>query len=272
MSRPGCWRSRSPRSLRNTDLLSLDTASVDSLVRVSAPSADEADSDAAALSDIWVFNSQARLAGSSQDARQITRNEIVPARQVMESGAVTLVQALPDGEYAATAAIRAPDGSALGAVRVEFTSNQIGTHFELYQTEYLIGVVVILAALVLGSWFMAKRLARPIGLMVEAARAVEVGRQPEPGVAASLRNTSLTRDEYGELAGVFLDMAREVARGRFGSTRWWGNARSSSRRKTGRWRPRSARFATTWRWRTRCRRRWSRRTCRRIPGPALRRL
>ena len=33
---------------------------------------------------------------------------------------------------------------------------------------------------------------------------------PNRRVAASLRNTSLTRDEYGELAGVFLDMAREV--------------------------------------------------------------
>ena len=71
-------------------------------------------------------------------------------------------------------------------------------------------MILILVALVFASWFLARRLARPIGLMVRAARAVEDGRQPEPGVAASLRNTSLTRDEYGELAGVFLDMAREV--------------------------------------------------------------
>ena len=198
------------RSLLNTDLRALDTADVDALIRVNAPSVEESDSDAAELTDIWVFNVQARLAGSSEDARQITRDEIVPARQAMEPDAGTLVQALPEGRYAATTAIRSADGSSLGAVRVEFTSDQIGTHFELYQTEYLVGVIVILVALVLASWFLAKRLARPIGLMVRAARAVEDGRQPEPGVAASLRNTSLTRDEYGELAGVFLDMAREV--------------------------------------------------------------
>ena len=198
------------RSLLSADLQALETADVDALIRVNAPSAGESDSDAAELTDIWVFNAQARLAGSSEGARQISRDEIVPARQSMEPDAGTLVQGLPDGSYAATTAIRGPDGASIGAVRVEFTTDQIGTHFELYQTEYLIGVIVILVALVLASWFLAKRLARPIGLMVRAARAVEDGRQPEPGVAASLRNTSLTRDEYGELAGVFLDMAREV--------------------------------------------------------------
>ena len=198
------------RSLVNVDLQSLAEEEVDSLLRISAPAGGESDDEASELSDIWVFNPQARLAGSSLDARPITRSEIVPARAAMEPGAGTLVQALPDGRYAATTAIPGPDGAAIGAVRVEFTSNQIGTHFDVYQFEYLVGVVVILVALVLGSWFLAKRLARPIGLMVQAARAVEDGRQPEPRVAASLRNTSLTRDEYGELAGVVLDMAREV--------------------------------------------------------------
>ena len=198
------------RSLLDTDLQSLETDDVNALIRLNTPSADDEDADAAELTDIWVFNPQARLAGSSRDARGITRAEIVPARQAMEPGVGTLVQQLADGRYAATTAIRDVDGDTFGAVRVEFTSDQIGTHFELYRTEYLIGVILILLALVLGSWFLAKRLARPIGLMVRVARAVEDGRQPEPSVAASLRNTSLTRDEYGELAGVFLDMAREV--------------------------------------------------------------
>ena len=128
----------------------------------------------------------------------------------MEPDGETVVESLTAGRYAGTAAIRGPDGAARGAVRVEFVNNRIGAHFDLYRTEYLAGVVIILVALVLGSWFLARRLARPIGLMVRAARSVEDGRQPDPSVAASLRNTSLTRDEYGELAGVFLDMAREV--------------------------------------------------------------
>ena len=128
----------------------------------------------------------------------------------METGNDTIVESLTDGGYAGTAAIRAEDGTAVGAVRVEFTSDHIGTHFDLYRAEYVIGLIAFLVGLLVVSRFLAKRLARPIGLMVRAARAVEDGRQPEPGVAASLRNTSLTRDEYGELAGVFLDMAREV--------------------------------------------------------------
>ena len=198
------------RSLLNTDLLALSDEDVDALIRVNAPLGDDAESEAPEFTDIWVFNQQARLAGSSANARQITRDEIVPARQAMDPAAGTLVQHLSDGRYAATTAIRGPDGVSTGAVRVEFKSDQIGTHFELYQTEYLVGAILILVALMLASWFLAKRLARPIGLMVRAARAVGDGRQPEPGVAASLRNTSLTRDEYGELAGVVLDMAREV--------------------------------------------------------------
>ena len=198
------------RSLVNADLPSLSDSEVSDLIRVNDPAPDDSDSEVAELQDIWVFNSQARLAASSDGARTITRDEIVPARGAMEPGAVTLVQSLPDGRYAGTAAIRGADGSALGAVRVEFTSNRIGTHFELYRGEYLIGVIALVVALIFVSWFLAKRLARPIGIMVRAARAVEDGRQPEPSVAAVLRNTSLTRDEYGELAGVFLDMAREV--------------------------------------------------------------
>ena len=203
------------RSLLNTDLLALSDEDVDALIRVNTPLGDDAESEAPEFTDIWVFNQQARLAGSSANARQITRDEIVPARQAMDPAAGTLVQHLSDGRYAATTAIRGPDGVSTGAVRVEFKSDQIGTHFELYQTEYLVGAILILVALMLASWFLAKRLARPIGLMVRAARAVGDGRQPEPGVAASLRNTSLTRDEYGELAGVVLDMAREVGARRF---------------------------------------------------------
>ena len=198
------------RSLLSADLESLTEAEVNNLLRLNAPELDTEETDGTELSHIWVFNAQARLAASSDDAAPITRNEIVPARRVMEPGAETLIESLTAGRYASTAAIRSEDGTAHGAVRVEFTSSQIGTHFDLYRAEYLIGVILILIALMLASWFLARRLARPIGLMVRAARAVEDGKQPEPGVAASLRNTSLTRDEYGELAGVFLDMAREV--------------------------------------------------------------
>ena len=198
------------RSLASADVQALEDAEVDALIRLNAPPSEGEDNDAVDLTDIWVFNAQGRLAASSEGARGVTRNEIIPARQVMEPGEVTAIESLQAGRYAGTAAVRASDGIVTGAVRVEFTSNQIGTHFELYQTEYLIGAAVVLVLLILGSWFLAKRLARPIGIMVRAAKAVESGQQPQPGVAAALRNTSLTRDEYGELAGVFLDMAREV--------------------------------------------------------------
>lgn len=183
---------------------------LEELIRANAPVGEETDDRASQFGDIWVFNTQARLSASSEDARPLTRDEILPARQVMEPDAETIIESLTAGRYAGTAAIRNVDGTVVGAVRLEFMASRIGTHFDLYRIEYLVGVVVILIALVLASRFLAARLAKPIGLMVRAARAVEAGRQPEPGVAASLRNTSLTRDEYGELAGVFLDMAREV--------------------------------------------------------------
>ncbi len=198
------------RSLLDADLASLSEEEVDALIRLNASSAADVEGEAVELDNIWVFNVQARLAASSDGSRPISRTEVASAREAMEGGDGAVVEALTEGRYAGTAAIRAEDGSPLGAVRVEFTSNHIGNHFDLYRAEYLIGVIALLLVLVLASWFLAKRLARPIGLMVRAARAVEDGQQPEPSVAASLRNTSLTRDEYGELAGVFLDMAREV--------------------------------------------------------------
>ncbi len=198
------------RSLLDADLASLSEEEVNALIRLNASSAADGEADAVELDNIWVFNLQARLAASSDGSRPISRTEVASAREAMEGGDGAVVEALTEGRYAGTAAIRAEDGSPLGAVRVEFTSNHIGNHFDLYRAEYLIGVIALLLLLVLASWFLAKRLARPIGLMVRAARAVEDGQQPEPSVAASLRNTSLTRDEYGELAGVFLDMAREV--------------------------------------------------------------
>ncbi|MYJ58544.1 MAG: HAMP domain-containing protein, partial [Chloroflexi bacterium] len=198
------------RWLVANDVESLADAEIAEMLRVQAPSAADSEAAGVELGTIWVFNSQARLAASSSDARTIDRAEILSARRVLDPGTETVIEALPDGRYAGTAAVRNADGTTIGAVRIEFTTSQIGTHFELYRTEYIIGVILILVALVFASWFLARRLAKPIGLMVRAARAVEDGRQPEPGVAASLRNTSLTRDEYGELAGVFLDMAREV--------------------------------------------------------------
>ena len=197
-------------SLLNADLQSLSEEEVNALIRLNTSAPNVEDGDAVELDNIWVFNAQARLAASSEGSRPIASNDVTSARQVMQGGEGTLVQVLSEGRYAGTAAIRAGDGTPLGAVRVEFTSNHIGNHFDLYRTEYLIGVIALLLFLMLASWFLAKRLARPIGLMVQAARAVEDGQQPEPSVAASLRNTSLTRDEYGELAGVVLDMAREV--------------------------------------------------------------
>ena len=195
------------RSLLDIDLNALSDEEVDALIHLNAP---RDDSEPADLTNIWLFNQQARLVASSDGARQVTRAEIIPARRAMETGNDTIVESLTDGGYAGTAAIRSEEGTAVGAVRVEFTSDHIGTHFDLYRAEYVIGLIAFLVGLLVVSRFLAKRLARPIGLMVRAARAVEDGRQPEPGVAASLRNTSLTRDEYGELAGVFLDMAREV--------------------------------------------------------------
>ena len=198
------------RSLLNADLPSLSEEQVGALIQLNAPDADGDDSSAGGLYDIWVFNPLARQVASSDGARAVTREEIVPARRAMESGGGTVIESLPGGRYAGTAAIRAADGAVVGAVRVEFTTTRIGAHFDLYRSEYLIGGIAFLVALVLGSWFLARRLARPIGLMAQAAQAVEDGKQPEPSVAASLRNTSLTRDEYGQLAGVVLDMAREV--------------------------------------------------------------
>ena len=195
------------RSLLDVDLNAQSDEEVNALIHLNAP---RDDSEPADLTNIWIFNQQARLVASSDGARQVTRDEIIPARRAMEPGNDTIVESLTDGGYAGTAAIRTEDGTAVGAVRVEFTSDHIATHFDLYRTEYVLGVIAFLVGLFIVSRFLATRLARPIGIMVRAARAVEDGRQPEPAVAASLRNTSLTRDEYGELAGVFLDMAREV--------------------------------------------------------------
>ena len=197
------------RSLLDADLQSLSDEEADALIRLNASSPEAGDA-AIELDNIWVFNVQGRLAASSEGSRPIARTEVESARLAMQAGEATVIESLTAGRYAGTAAIRGADGNVLGAVRVEFTSDHIGNHFNLYRAEYLIGVIALLVVLVLASWFLAKRLARPIGLMVRAARAVEDGQQPEPAVAASLRNTSLTRDEYGELAGVFLDMAREV--------------------------------------------------------------
>ena len=192
------------RWLLASDLESVDTATLEPLL-------EQHPATEAKLDAIWVFNVHARINASSADARTVDRDEITPARSVMEQDIGTIVESLGRGVYAGTAALRDEDGNVFGAVRVEFTSNNIGTHFDMFREEYLIGAVALLVALVFGSWFLAHRLARPIGLMVRAARAVEDGKQPEPAVAASLRNTSMTRDEYGELAGVFLDMAREVS-------------------------------------------------------------
>ncbi len=197
------------RSLLDADLQSLSDEEADALIRLNASSPEAGDA-AIELDNIWVFNVQGRLAASSEGSRPIARTEVESARLAMQAGEATVIESLTAGRYAGTAAIRGADGNVLGAVRVEFTSDHIGNHFNLYRAEYLIGVIALLVVLVLASWFLAKRLARPIGLMVRAARAVEGGQQPAPAVAASLRNTSLTRDEYGELAGVFLDMAREV--------------------------------------------------------------
>ena len=169
--------------LQATGAQDLSDSDLESLIRSSAPVPGEENGDTVQFGDLWVFNQQARLAASSADARPITRDEILPARQVLETGAETVIESLADGRYAGTAAIRGPDGEASGAVRIEFTTSQIGTHFELYRTEYLVGVVLILVALVLASWFLALRLARPIGLMVRAARAVGTSRSSSPSAA-----------------------------------------------------------------------------------------
>lgn len=198
------------RSLLMADTDTLSDEEINDLIRWHEHDAADDVEDPTRLSEVWVFNQQARLAASSEGARSVTRSEIVTAREAMRDGGSTIVERFESGRYAGTAPLRTAEGDPVGAVRVEFQSNRIGNHFEAYRAEYLVAVVAILVALVLASNFLAKRLARPIALMVRAARAVEVGRQPEAGVAASLRNTSLTRDEYGELAGVFLDMAREV--------------------------------------------------------------
>ena len=199
------------RSLLDADIRGLSDAEVDALIRLNAPDPmGEAEEDGAELTHIWVFNPEARLVASSQGAPTAGRGEITVARQAIRGESGTTVNSLPNGDVAGTTVVRNRDGDVTGAVRVQFSSSRIGNHFDVYRAEYLIGIAAILVALVLGSWFLSRRLARPIGLMVDAARAVEMGRQPEPAAAASLRNTSLTRDEYGELAGVFLDMAREV--------------------------------------------------------------
>ncbi len=198
------------RSLLDVDLRGLSDADVDALIRLNAPEPASARGGAAELTNIWVFSAEARPIASSMNAPAAERAEITAAREAIRLEAGTQVESLPAGDFAGTAVVHDASGAVSGAVRVEFNSNRIGNHFDIYRTEYLIGIIAILAALALGSWFLARRLARPIGLMVRAARAVELGRQPPPAVAASLRNTSLTRDEYGELAGVFLDMAREV--------------------------------------------------------------
>ncbi len=198
------------RSLLGTDLPNLSDSDVDALIRLNAPDATAVRDNATEFTNIWVFNAEARPVASSANAPPAERSEITAARETIRSEAGTRIESLPAGNFAGTAVVRDASGAISGAVRIEFNSNRIGNHFDIYRAEYAIGVIAILAVLTLGSWFLARRLARPIGLMVRAARAVELGRQPEASVAASLRNTSLTRDEYGELAGVFLDMAREV--------------------------------------------------------------
>ena len=195
------------RSLLNADIRALSDAEVDALIRLNTAS--DLQDEAANLTHIWVFNPEARQVATSTGTPTAQRPEITVARQAIRDGGTT-VATLPSGDFAGTTVVRNSNGDVTGAVRVQFSSNRVGNHFDVYRAEYLIGVVAILVALFLGSWFLSRRLARPIGLMVRAARTVELGRQPEPSVAASLRNTSLTRDEYGELAGVFLDMAREV--------------------------------------------------------------
>ena len=168
------------RSLLDANVRSLSDEEVDVLLQLNAPESDGSQGDAADLTHIWVFNPEARLVASSADAPNAGREEITSAREAIRSGSGTSVESLPGGDFAGTALIRDPDGAITGAVRVEFTSNNIGNHFDIYRTEYLIGLVAILVALVLGSWFLAQRLARPIGLMVRAARAVEVVASPSP--------------------------------------------------------------------------------------------
>ena len=170
----------------------------------------------ASLSGVWVFDTQGRLLASSATgdvfdpgAAVVGREEILAARDAVGANdAITSSGA--DGNYAGTAPIFSGGGDAVGAVRVRMSLEGLGTELSIFRWEYIVGALLLFAALLLLAYYLAKRLARPLAVMVRAARAVERGSAPEPSVSASLRGISLTRDEYGELAGVFLDMVQEV--------------------------------------------------------------
>ena len=178
----------------------------------------EAERSSANLSGVWLFDAQGRLVSRAVVRPEtptpvaegvVGRDEIVAARRAI-ADAETVVVREQAGVYSGTAPVIDADNERLGAVRIELSLEGVGTALELYRWQYILGAIGLLILVLLLAWFLAKRLARPLGLMVQAARSVEAGRAPEPSVTASLRGISLTRDEYGTLAGVFIDMAQEV--------------------------------------------------------------
>lgn len=178
----------------------------------------EAERSSANLSGVWLFDAQGRLAARAVARPEtptpvaegvVGRDEILTARRAI-GDAETVVLREQAGVYSGTAPVIGGNDELLGAVRIELSLEGVGTALDLYRWQYILGAVGLLILVLFLAWFLAKRLARPLGLMVQAARSVEAGRAPEPSVTASLRGISLTRDEYGTLAGVFIDMAQEV--------------------------------------------------------------
>ncbi len=198
--------------------LARSLGALDSISDADLEAALETERSSAQLSGVWLFDAQGRLAAravarpetrTSVAEGVVGREEIVTARQVL-GGAVTIVHREEAGVYSGTAPVLDRNGDLVGAVRIELSLNGVGTALELYRWQYILGAIGLLLLVLMIAWFLAKRLARPLGLMVRAARSVEAGRAPEPSVTAGLRGISLTRDEYGTLAGVFIDMAQEV--------------------------------------------------------------
>ena len=178
----------------------------------------ETERSSANLSGVWLFDAQGRLAARAVARPEtptpvaegvVGRDEILTARRAI-GDAATVVLREQAGVYSGTAPVIGGNNELLGAVRIELSLEGVGTALDLYRWQYILGAVGLLILVLFLAWFLAKRLARPLGLMVRAARSVEAGRAPEPSVTASLRGISLTRDEYGTLAGVFIDMAQEV--------------------------------------------------------------
>ena len=198
--------------------LARSLASPESLSDQDIESLLETERSAAQLSGVWLFDTQGRLAARAVARPEVQtsvaegvlgREEILAARQALR-GSEVIVGREGAGVYSGTAPIFDSSGELAGAVRIELSLDGVGTALELYRWQYILGVIGLLILVLILAWFLAKRLARPLGLMVRAARSVEAGRAPEPSVTASLRGISLTRDEYGTLAGVFIDMAQEV--------------------------------------------------------------